>query len=86
MILLNSTTNTDSMFTDILPIIVDIWRQEGFTMTADQVGDFVLVSRAIMSGADAPLRENYTAWKADVLKNNPENVNQLIADIQEMFE
>ena len=79
-------TNPYSMFTDILPIIVDIWHREGFTMSAEQVGDFVLVSRAYMSGADAPLRENYTAWKADVLKNNPENVNQLIADIQEMFE
>ena len=79
-------TNPYSMFTDILPIIVDIWRKEGFTMTAEQVGDFVLVSRAIMSGADAPLRENYTTWKADVLKNNPENVNELIATIIEMFE
>lgn len=79
-------TNPYSMFTDILPIIVDIWHREGFTMSAEQVGDFVLVSRAYMSGADAPYRENYETWKAEVIKNNPDNVNQLIADIQEMFE
>lgn len=79
-------TNPYSMFTDILPIIVDIWRREGFTMSAEQVGDFVLVSRAYMSGADAPYRENYETWKAEIIKNNPDNVNQLIADIQEMFE
>ena len=79
-------TNPYSMFTDILPIIVDIWHREGFTMSAEQVGDFVLVSRAYMSGADAPYRENYETWKAEIIKNNPDNVNQLIADIQEMFE
>ena len=73
------------MFTDILPIIVDIWHREGFTMNIEQVGDFVLVSRAIMIDTKTPLRENYEAWKADILKHNPENIKQLIGDIQEMF-
>ena len=71
------------MLTNILPILIDILLQEGFTMTTDEIGDFILISRAIM--ADTPLREDSEAWKAETLKNNPDKVKELLGEIQEIF-
>ena len=50
--------NLYSIFTDILLIIVDIWLPEELAMNVQEVGDFLLVSRAIMAGARTPLTEN----------------------------
>ena len=62
-------TNPTGMFEDILPMIVDTWRANGYRMTAHEVRDFILVSRAIVNKMQLPPRDAFNAWKVEILKN-----------------
>ena len=71
------------MFNDILPIIIDVWRQNDYTMDGNQVRDFILASRAYVQGVPLPVRANFEAWKTQQLTEHPE-LRQLVEEIAAM--
>ena len=68
------------MFEDISPIIIDLWRQHGFNMSADNVRDFMLVSFALVRKVALPTRAEFETWKVDTLRDNP-NLRKHIEDM-----
>ena len=72
------------MFENILPIIIDEWRQHGFNMGADNVRDFILVSYALVRKVALPNRAEFDRWRDASLKENP-NLQKLVEDMAQFI-
>ena len=75
--------NPEEMFNDILPIVIDKWRENGYTMDGNQVRDFILASHAYVQGVPLPVRNQFEAWKTQQLTEHPE-LEQLVQGIAAM--
>ena len=62
-------TNPESIFYEILPVVIDAWRQHGYNMDSAGVRDFILVAYAIVNNpSQLPPRNNFEAWKIQALE------------------
>ena len=68
-------TNSKGMYADILPIVINKWREMGFTMNIEQTKDFVLATRALVASQQLPPRVQFDAWKQNVLATDEEAAN-----------
>ena len=73
------------MFEDILPIVIDQWRQHGFNMSADNVRDFILTSYALVNNVALPNRAEFGNWKVTVIRNN-QRVREYVEQIAQLHE
>ena len=79
-------TQARTIFDNVLPIVIDVWRNHGYNLNGDQVRDFILVARAIMFGEQLPAREAFEAWKVAYLRQHPDifnDVHQMAAEHDE---
>ena len=68
------------MFYDILPIVIDVWREHGYQSNADQVRDFIFVSWALVQGVPLPNRGDFETWKNQQLAAHA-NLRPLVEEI-----
>ena len=78
-------TQPSTLFENILPVIIDKWRESGFTMTANDVRDFILVSNAAINDEDVPNRDQYPEWKAQKLATT-QGLEQYVEEIAHFHE
>ena len=78
-------TNPISLFEDIVPVIIDKWREAGYAMGGVEVRDFILASRAIIENKHLPNRAEFEAWKQHTLDTNPE-IAQFVEQVAAMHE
>ena len=72
------------MFEDILPIVIDEWRQHGFNMSADNVKDFILASYALVNNVKLPNRGEFNNWRDATIRSN-QRVREYVEQIAQML-
>ena len=77
-------SNPKGMFEDILPIVIDQWREHGYNMTSNDAKDFILASYAIVHNVKLPNRAQFNNWRDATIRSN-QQVKATVEQIAQML-